>query len=214
MKYWNAHNDEFYIEDIKRLYNEFDVDNVIIDKMGPENIDYVVEVGGGAYGGALRFFPFAVTKYSIDLSMDKFLEKGKVPLGMNCIKSDFGDLPINTGTAGVVFAWEVLDHALTEKHFDSGVSELCRILMPGGLMFFNHPLLDKPKAGHTIVRDKESIIKSFVDLGLFVVSEKIINNNMKRVPEKHKELCVVFGKCDPKKRVPDDVASLISKVQD
>ncbi|KKL92516.1 hypothetical protein LCGC14_1883880, partial [marine sediment metagenome] len=212
MKYWNNHNDDFYINDIKRVYNVFDVDNVILDNIGPDNIDNVVEVGGGAYGGALRLFPFANSKYSIDIAMNEFLKKGKIPSNINCIKSDFGDLPINTNSAGVVFAWEVLDHALTNKHFNAGITELCRILKPGGLLFFNHPLNNISKLGHTVIKDEKEIIDSFINQGLYIVSEKIINNEMKHHPEKHKEMCIIFRKHDLKKRIPDDIASLISNV--
>ena len=135
-----------------------------------------------------------------------------MPFSMNCMRGDFGDLPIGDAVADVVFAWEVLDHALTNNHFNAGVRELCRVLKPGGLMFFNHPLHDEPKPGHTVIKTKEDIIDSFKGKGLCIVEKKVINNEMKKVPENHKELCVVFKKSVPNKRIPDDVAALITEL--
>ena len=214
MEYWNNHDDEFYIDDIRRVYNAFEVDKIIVENMDTLSIKTVMEVGGGAYGGALRFFPFTSEKYSIDLAMDKFLEKGKVPLGMNCIKSDFANLPFNDSVADVVFAWEVLDHALTPNHFDKGVAELCRIMKPGALLFFNHPLHDKPKPGHTVIKTSEDIFTAFRSKGLQIIFNLNIANTMKREPEKHKELCVVFSKPQVMRKAPCNVTELISKIGD
>ena len=212
LKYWKSHDDEFHIRDIKRVYDAFNVDEVVAKYVDSFKINTVVEVGGGAYGGALRLFPIASEKYSIDLAMDKFLKMNKIPLGINCIKSDFTELPINTNSTDVVFAWEVLDHALTPKHFDDGVNELCRIMKSGALLFFNHPLHDTPKPGHTVLKTREDVLHSFEDNGLQLISEKIINNEMKHNSEKHKEICLIFMKPEIKKVIPENVSELISSV--
>ena len=210
MKYWNARNDDdgFYIKDIKRLYDEFDVDKFIVDNIDTSTIKNVVEVGGGAYGGALRFFPLSVKKYAIDLSMDLFLKKGKIPKSISCIKADFSDIPINSGTAEVVFAWEVLDHALTDNHFYAGIDELCRIMRPGAVLFFNQPLHSEPRNGHTVVKTKAEIIAAFVSRGLEVRKANVINNTMKHVPEEHKEICLTIIKPLVVENVSDLVSSL------
>ena len=142
--------------------------------------------------------------------MDKYLEKGTVPFGMDCIKSDFSDIPLSDNLVDVLFAWEVLDHALTSNHFDKGVSELCRVLKPGGLLFFSHPLHNEPKLGHVVIKNSEEIIKEFLEQGMRIIKQKTILNEMKLHPELHKELCVTFIKNEPDRTIGDDVSHLIS----
>lgn len=210
MNYWDNHDKEYHIKDTERVYNEFDVNKIISDNVDINKVKIVVEVGGGAYGGALRFLPIDAKKYSIDLLTDIFLAKGNIPIGINCIKGDFSNLPIDTGTADMVFAWEVLDHAITEKHFNDGVKELCRIMKPGAMLFFNHPLFTEPRQGHVIIKNRDDIVDLFVDEGLNITFEKIINNTIKKIPENNKELCLVLTK--PEVKVTDDVNDLISKL--
>lgn len=216
MKYWVGHEGEHYIKDTKRLYDKFSVDKVVEDNLTDENIRIVVEIGGGAYGGALRFFKKGIERYSIDLAMDRFAKMDQIPLGINCIKSDFSNIPINSGCADVVFAWEVLDHALTQRHFDKGIDEICRIMKPGGILFLNHPIREKQKNGHHILVPVELVIGKLKNNGMDLLDKKMIDaSDVKYSGRGGSEINLIMKKRPPQKvRVPDDVASLISKVGD
>jgi len=188
--YWTAHEDEFYLKDVERLHKLFNVDKIIKERFGDCQVQSVIDVGGGAYGGELYFYKDgAIDRILYDYIADEYERMGKVPTGIKCVKGDFATIPYPDNSFDVVFAWEVLDHALSVGHFKRGQAELIRILKPNGLMFFNHPLFSKPKPGHTIVLTMDVIMEGFSNLKLMDIGT--LKENVKADLG---ELCCILSK--------------------
>ena len=137
---------------IKPRYDFFEVDKVVGDK----NVDVVIDVGGGPHGGAMFYYKGGIKRVLFDSLADKYfylaLER---PDDIEFVKGDFGDIPFADSFADVIFAWEVLDHALSLDHFRAGQNELVRILAKDGLLFFAVPIRGKEEPHHFNVEINE-----------------------------------------------------------
>lgn len=196
LAYWNSKNrdDSFYLYDIQRLHEFFRVEDVANLCFQEREIETVVDIGSGAYGGELHFFKKGNKRIIFDLLCDDYQKMGKLPKDIECITGDFASIPFETNSVDIIFAWEVLDHALSLEHFEKGQEEIVRILKPNGLLFFNHPLVSKPKSGHTVIKTKEEIIKKFLSFdNMKLVFCKI---NIETTKVKDGELCCIFTKED------------------
>jgi len=164
LEYWTAHEKQFYLKDIERLHKLFNVTKIIEDYFQNIPISNVLDVGGGAYGGEFNFYSGGTDRILFDYLADTYEEMGNVPNGVKCVKGDFGKMPFNGNSFDIIFAWEVLDHALSVGHFQRGQSELTRILKPHGLLFFNHPLYARSRKGHTVILSREEVLLGFSEL--------------------------------------------------
>jgi len=189
LEFWNAHNMEFHLADTDRLYQKFNVDKLVELRFGTRPINRVVDVGGGAYGGLLHKYKGGSTRILFDYLADEYEKMGHVPDGVKCVKGDFAQMPFPDKSFDIIFACEVLDHALSVGHFRRGQQELARILRPNGLLFFNHPLFSVPKQGHTILQSEQDIIAGFGELNLLL---KDIETNY--VKADNGELFCIFSK--------------------
>jgi len=156
LEFWMAYEDGYYLDRVRAKYELFGV-NDYFDK----KVDLAVDVGGGKFGGALYFFKQAHRKVLIDILAKDYLRMNTIPDDVTTISSDFGDLLLEDDSVDALFAWSVLDHALTKKHFYKGQAELARVLRPNGLLFFEQLLSDTPKDGHTIVLSEDEVLSGF-----------------------------------------------------
>ena len=166
LDYWRAHKKQFYLDDVERLHKLFHVDELISARFAHTTVKDVLDVGGGAYGGELYFYKGGTNRVLFDYLADQYEQMGTVPSGVKCVKGDFGKMPFKDNSFDIIFAWEVLDHALSVGHFKRGQAELVRILKPNGILFFNHPMFSEPKRGHTVVLSKDEILNGFMELAL------------------------------------------------
>lgn len=173
MDYMTAHPDSFYLAKLGERYQGFHVDRWL--KARP--CDLVVDIGGGVLGGALAVTSIGKRRMLIDYCADEYKKIGKLPEGVETIRADFAKLPLDDNTVDILFAWEVLDHAVTKKHFDKGQKELVRVLKPGGIMFFFHPLRSKPKNCHTVIKTEAEISKGFEELEILYGAKEDVNRN-------------------------------------
>lgn len=194
LDYWNSENrdDSFYLYDIERLHKFFKVNDVVNLCFQEREIKIVVDIGGGAYGGELNFFKRGKKRFLFDILCNEYLKMGKLPKDIDCVNGDFASIPFVSNSIDVIFAWEVLDHALSPEHFEQGQEEMFRILKSKGLLFFNHPLVSVPKAGHIVIKTKEEIIKKFLSFNnIKLVFSKI---NIETAKVENGELCCIFTK--------------------
>jgi len=173
MDYMTAHPDGFYLAKLNERYQGFRVDYWIRNQPA----DLVVDVGGGVLGGALALTGIGKKRILIDYCADEYEKIGKLPKNVKAVQADFAELPLEDNSVDILFAWEVLDHALTDEHFVKGQNELVRVLKPGGLMFFFHPLRSKPKKGHTVVKGEPEIRKGFNKLKILHGVKEDVNRD-------------------------------------
>jgi len=167
LRYMTSHDDEFYLEKLRHRFEMFEVKKVCRKHFGAfKNIESVCDIGAGVMGGALALFPYGKDRVIVDLLINEFGNIGKLPEGLWSFDKDFSDTELQENSMGVVFSWEVLDHALNDDHFIQGQKELIRILKPGGLLFFYLPLRSKPKPAHVVIRTEEQILEEFKELEL------------------------------------------------
>lgn len=170
MAYWTAEEDKYYTENIRKKYFDFfDVDSYF-DKQ----IDTVVDIGGGAFGGALFYFLKAKRLILVDALARQFREMGKLQSSIDTITADFTDIPLKDSSADVVFAWNVYDHANSIEHFEDGVFEAMRILKLGGLFFGAFPLRLKANNNHPICITRNLVFKQLKLFNLAILKENII----------------------------------------
>ena len=149
-----------YLEWIRRVHGNFDV-----DKYAPPDPQLVVDVGGGLYGGALLLYKGGKRRMLVDYCVDEYIKLKTLPDDVEARRADFRDLSILAdNSVDVLFAYEVLDHAHDIFHFDKGQAELCRILSPTGVMFFQHRLRHKPIIYHPVNVTEEGALKGFSSL--------------------------------------------------
>jgi SAM-dependent methyltransferase len=150
----------------------------------------VIDIGGGMYGGALQFFKGGENRLLFDYLADVYVDRKKLPTDIKAVKGNFDKLPFPDNSVDVIFAWEVLDHALTKDHFIRGQKEIVRVLKNDGLLFFNHPIPQRKKKGHTIIVNPNQILNGFKDLQLV--------NPTTSLTRKHVEFCAIFTKSEYK----------------
>ena len=167
LNYMTAHPDEFYLNKLQHRFDKFDVKNVCRKHFKAfKNIETVCDIGAGVLGGALALFPYGKSRSIVDLLANEFVKIGKLPEEVFAYGNDFDFTGFESDSQDVIFSWECLDHANTEQHMIDGQKELVRILRPGGLLFFYHPLRSKPKKAHLIIRTEEQILTEFSELKL------------------------------------------------
>ena len=160
MIYWDAGKDDFYIDNVTQKSLIFNVEHYLHMHYGSDNFNELiaVDIGGGAFGGALRFTQGFGASILVDKLIPQYEEMGKLPNWVETVAADFEKVPLLDNSADVVFAWNVYDHARSQSHFIIGVDEAKRILKPGGLFFGSFPMRDKPKNGHPY-RVKEPLVE-------------------------------------------------------
>jgi SAM-dependent methyltransferase len=173
--YWDAESDEYYLNRLKTKYDNFSVNALIYEYFAGRPIRNVFDIGGGKFGGALYFYKGEGKKVLIDVLGNEFVARGKIPPDVLVCVSDFIQIPFVDESADIVFAWEVLDHALTWSHFQHGQKELARLLAPGGLLFFHVPIRVEPDSLHIATPNADEIMLGFPSL-------KVINDLTKRIP--------------------------------
>jgi SAM-dependent methyltransferase len=123
-------------------------------------IDVAVDIGGGAFGGALHYIRESSRQaILVDALAPEFRAMGKLPPHIDSITADFDDIPLKDEIADVLFAWNVFDHATSNEHFILGMLEAKRLLKPGGLFFGSFPLRTKPSNGHPVTLTEELVMR-------------------------------------------------------
>lgn len=155
LEYWKAEDDHYYIENLREKSLIFNVDYFLRRNFGGafgNNVKdlIAVDIGGGAYGGALRFCQEFGESILVDKLAPQYREMGKLPNWVDTVTADFEKIPIQGKTVDVVFAWNVYDHARSKSHFIIGMMEAKRLLKPGGLFFGSFPMLSRPREGHPV----------------------------------------------------------------
>jgi len=151
MAYWKAGKDDFYyLDNLRQKSLIFNVDHFLHMHYGSDSFNELiaVDIGGGAFGGALRFTQGFGASILVDKLIAQYEEMGKLPKWVETMTADFEKIPLMDNSADVVFAWNVYDYARSQSHFIIGVDEAKRILKPGGLIFASFPMRDEPRNGH------------------------------------------------------------------
>ena len=187
LDYWTQHDNETYLNDIERLHKVFDIDSATKKSLVLQDPGIVLEVGGGKMGGELQFYKHGKRRILFDKLADTFKEMGNVPDDVECITGDFDNIPLPDDSVDVIFAWEVLDHAISKEHYTNGQKELTRVLKPDGILFFNHPLRKFPTLGHNVVVDEQEILHGFKEL-------EILFNKPIANAKGHLEYCLIGRK--------------------
>ena len=126
------------------------------------SVNTAVSIGGGAYGGLLRYAP-AVRHVLCDALVNEFRELGTIPDFVEAFDTCFTELPLTDGVAGIVIACEVFDHADDLVMYRRGQQEAVRILKSGGLLFAAPMIRDVDTDGHIAVTVEEDL-KVFEDM--------------------------------------------------
>ena len=152
----------------------FDVQNIVAEHwLGP--LELVVEVGCGPFGGCLSAYLGGRRREAVDpLAMDYVRQFGMPPTLDQFYAGFAHDLPQRDGTVSLLFCIEALDHCQTLDEFRQAQSELARVLVNGGLLFFMLPARDTTKEhdGHPSNPPGSEIMAGFCLLGLTVLRHK------------------------------------------
>ena len=154
----------------------------VIDEMDIDPRELVVvDVGCGAAGGMLNAVPIASRKIGVDPLMMQYLDNGWIPgTGFTwpyccCIwqRGFAHEIPLADRTAHVVFCVECLDHCEDMDQFHQSLSELCRILQPGGILFFMLPARGpEPSDGHPCNPSSFQVESMLDALGMYRIRNK------------------------------------------
>lgn len=168
LEFWDKHPDKQHIKKLRRKYELFDVENKI-KQYFPKPVFNVADVGGGKFGGFLRFYRSKVNgrKYLVDLLALHFTQH--LPADAVAIACDFSIMPFVANSIDIMFSQESLDHCLTEQHYNRCVNKIVEVLSPGGLLFYQWPVRKKPIDGHVITRSCGQVIEDF---GVLTVLER------------------------------------------
>lgn len=181
LNYWTAESDDYYLANIRQKYEFFQVDKFVAQRFGGTDNDYnkltAVDIGGGAYGGALNLGPEFKQAILVDALAPEYRGMlslrhefsgsddgkdyicSKLPFGTDSITADFDNIPLKDEIADVLFAWNVFDHATNNEHFILGMLEAKRLLKPGGLFFGSFPLRKQPSPGHPVTLTEELVMR-------------------------------------------------------
>ena len=153
LKYWREETDNLQL--LRHKMRE-----LCVFDFAPVNPRTVAEIGGGKYGGYLRYYGCGKQRFLVDPLADHF---GDYPDGVKATTGTVTALPFDDGSVDVLFCLEVLDH-LPASDFPKAVAELKRVLAPGGVLFFHLPLRYEPREGHPLsARDitPEEVLAAF-----------------------------------------------------
>ena len=162
LAYWNAESDDYYLSNIRQKYEFFDVNEFIKQRFGLRKNSKkltAVDIGGGAYGGALRYGRIYKQAILVDALAPEFRAMRQIPKYVDSITADFDSIPLKDEIADVLFAWNVFDHAKSDIHFIIGMLEAKRLLKPGGLFFGSFPLRTKPSPGHPVTLTERLVMR-------------------------------------------------------
>lgn len=116
----------------------------------PTQLKTLVDVGAGAFGGILPYFPHAERKIMVDPLALTFKERYGYTAEFECLEGYCRHLPLEDESVDVLFCIETLDHCNSVEEFGKSVAELKRVLKTGGLLFFMLPLRAVAREGHFI----------------------------------------------------------------
>lgn len=147
LSYWIAREPSFYLENIRNKCKLFNVSKYITSA----DPICAVDIGGGAYGGALSYlFSERNSLILVDALAKEFREMQTLPTYIDSITADFANIPLKNNIADIIFACNVYDHANSSKHFYKGIFEAARLLKPKGLFFLSVPMRKVATKGHPV----------------------------------------------------------------
>lgn len=148
INYWDTVSDDECKHKIKKKYDYFKVEEIILKYFnGTPNV--AIDIAGGMWGGALQFFN-AKHKILVDYLADKFKNEGKLPKDVEIFNNTFCNLPFENNSVDVIFCWEALDHCNNITEFKTAQKEILRVLSKGGILFFEMPMRKSQINGHLI----------------------------------------------------------------
>ena len=103
----------------------------------------VLEVGYGAGALLVTLAPYADELYGIDSTADPALVRrllGARELSVGLAKGSVCELPYESGTFDLVCCFSVFEHL---AEFERGLSEVARVLAPGGLFLLGMPSVNR-----------------------------------------------------------------------
>jgi ubiquinone/menaquinone biosynthesis C-methylase UbiE len=165
---------------------------------------------GGHFPPLFAFHELGYKTNGIDLSKEQlqrahdFSQKRKIDLKI--IKGDMRALPFNDATFSFIYSYNTIFH-MTKKDMKKAVTEMDRVLKPGGLCYVNFlsmeddlykegkeqakgekvQIIEGEKVLHTFIEDDE-VINFFPKNHSFLLKEKRIVQR----PERWKEYTAVF----------------------
>jgi SAM-dependent methyltransferase len=162
-KYWDKvfSSPELMESYYKELKKELDVFAPLIDKIfgGKPKVPVVIDIGGGGFDGIFNFIRMGEREILIDPLASEFRKRyKKIPPDREIIDAYSYCLPLPTSLADVVFCINTLDHCNSLQEFNDSLSEIYRVLKPGGFLFFMLPIRDEQRDGHFICRN--NVMKS------------------------------------------------------
>jgi ubiquinone/menaquinone biosynthesis C-methylase UbiE len=116
----------------------------------------ILDVGCGPRG-SLEWAPEDCEAFGVDPLVEKYLELGASKHRMRYVQAGAEKLPFPDSNFDAVFSFNNLDHV---ENVEEAVSEICRVLRPGGLCLLIVDINHAPKVcePHTV---KASIAESF-----------------------------------------------------
>lgn len=168
LEYWLKYEEKEYINKINDKYKYFKVEEIIKKHFNKNNLNFVIDIGGGKYGGFLYFFKDGRNRVLFDFLADSFVEGNeklnKLPKDIKGVAGSFCDIPFSDNSIDIIFCCEALDHSDSYRDFLKAQKEIVRVLSVGGLLFFEIPLRTRPIQGHPVVIGAEKIVGGFGDL--------------------------------------------------
>jgi len=163
--YWDSHTREECRLKVLRKWDTFRADRFLPSG----ELDVVLDVGGGKYGGALEFVR-ARRRVLVDLLPEDSLQ---LPEGVEFFRSDFSCIDMPDGIASVIICLEALDHASSMNHFRKAQSEMFRLMCVGGLLLFEMPLRRSPRDGHPVAPGIGEVLRGFSDLKILFRRDRL-----------------------------------------
>ncbi|HTW21801.1 MAG TPA: class I SAM-dependent methyltransferase [Mycobacteriales bacterium] len=103
----------------------------------------VVDVGGGPGYFRDEFSRRGASYVVVDPDLDELWIRGRP--GPNCVRGDGTALPLRTGSVGVCFSSNALEHVAEPERL---ADEMLRVTRPGGLVYLAYTNWLSPNGGH------------------------------------------------------------------
>lgn len=165
LEYWKAHGQDVYEYSVKLKWSLFAVDYVL-HMLNPEP-KCAIDIGAGAYGGALRYLRYVDRKIMLDACSKEYVSMGNMPADVETYTYDFTSTVAHfEDVADVLFAWNVFDHANTLVDFIKGVKNCIAMLIGEGLFFGSFPMRKESCDGHPVTLSASQILHTLHLAGL------------------------------------------------
>ena len=150
-KYWEKFAPSYYRDVLKKKWEVFHTSRLLPASLvlGLMSHAYALDIGGGAYGGALSFLSGSWVKVLVDPLAEYFVERGTLPKDIVPVIGTVTDLrSLPSSIFDVVFCWELFEHLDDESQVEKALCEVETIMKTGAFLFVHHLVRIAPQVGH------------------------------------------------------------------